>query len=134
MLQNEFEERIGQSVSWKDYQIVDTVYSWYPEDMSKDQMAELWKIGGMRLIKDLYPTAARMMELQDRIEKYNKEKMEALRRAKEAGAMITHLLECKRAFVAGEDRIDNEIMHEALGELDVLAEADALPDDGTEGL
>jgi hypothetical protein len=33
---------------------------------------------------------------------------------------LTHLLEVKRAFVAGEDRIDNEIMHEALGSLDIL--------------
>lgn len=134
MLQQEFEERIGQAVTWEDYQIIDTVYSWYPEDMSKDQMAELWKIGGMRLIKDLYPTAARMMDIQGRIEKYQKERREALRLAKEADAMITHLIECKRAFVAGEDRITNEIEHEALGELDALAEADALPDDGAEGL
>ena len=96
MLQQEFEERIGQSITWEDYQIVDTVYSWYPVDMSKDQMAEIWKIGGMRLIKDLYPTAARMMELQERIENVTK-RMEALRRAKEA-------------------------------------DADALPDDGAEGL
>jgi hypothetical protein len=134
MLQNEFEERIGQAVTWEEYQIVDTVYSWYPEDMSKDQMAELWKIGGMRLIKDLYPTAARMMDLDTRIRKYQKERTEALRQAKEADAMITHLIECKRAMVAGENRIYNEIMHEALGELDVLADADALPDDGVEGL
>lgn len=134
MLQQEFEERIGQAITWEDYQIIDTVYSWYPEDMSKDQMAELWKIGGMRLIKDLYPTAARMMDLDTRIRKAQKDRSEALRLAKEADAMISHLIECKRAFVAGKDRIDNEIMHEALGELDALADADALPDDGADGL
>ena len=120
MLKEEFESRIGQEVTWDDYKIIDTVYTWYPEEMSKDGIAEIWKIGGMRVIKDMYPTAARMVDIDSRIRKAQKDKAEALRLAKEADAQLTHLLEVKRAFVAGEDRIDNEIMHEALGSLDIL--------------
>lgn len=120
MLKEEFESRIGQEVTWDEYKIIDTVYTWYPEDMSKDRIAEIWKVGGMRVIKDMYPTAARMVDIDSRIRKAQKDKAEALRLAKEADAQLTHLLEVKRAFVAGEDRIDNEIMHEALGELDIL--------------
>lgn len=131
MLKEEFESRIGQEVTWDDYKIVDTVYTWYPEDMSKDRIAEIWKVGGMRVIKDMYPTAARMVDIDSRIRKAQKDKAEALRLAKESDAQLTHLLEVKRAFVAGEDRIDNEIMHEALGSLDIL---DFQDDDNGEDL
>ncbi len=120
MLQEEFESRIGQEVTWDEYKIIDTVYTWYPEDMTKDRIAEIWKVGGMRVIRDMYPTAARMVDIDSRIRKARKDKTEALRLAKEADAQLTHLLEVKRAFVAGEDRIDNEIIHDALGSLDIL--------------
>lgn len=120
MLQQEFEERIGQKISRDMYEIVEAVYVYYPAEMSKDQIAELWKIGGYRLFMDLYPTAARMMDIEEFIQKVQKQRYEIGRLLKEADEKIAYLNESKKAIIAGS--------------LDALAAADALPDDGTEGV
>ena len=114
MLKEEFESRIGREVTWDEYKIIDTVYTWYPEDMTKDKIADIYKIGGMQMIKDLYPAAARMLDIDARIRRLVNEKERFWKQIKEADAELTRMLEVKRAFVAGEDRIDNEVTHKAI--------------------
>lgn len=62
----EFEERIGGEVRQSDYDIIEHVYTWHPTISNidgKEQIAMLYKMGGMCLIKDMQPTAKLMEEL-----------------------------------------------------------------------
>ena len=66
MTKQEFEERIGGEVRQKDYDIIEYVYTWHPaisNTEGKDQIATIYKMGGMCIIKDMQPTAKLMEEL-----------------------------------------------------------------------
>ena len=54
MMKHEFEERVGVEISDREYELIETVYTWHPaisEAGGKDQIATLYKTGGMPLIK-----------------------------------------------------------------------------------
>lgn len=75
-MKSEFEQRINRSISDSDYRIVDTVYTWHPSidsNKGKDQLAYLYDNYGMRIIKDMLPTAEKAKDLLKRIEKLNAE-------------------------------------------------------------
>ena len=60
MNKQEFENRIGGFISIEQYRDIEFVYTWHPSvhDVNgKDVIAQLYKLGGMRLIKDMMPTA-----------------------------------------------------------------------------
>ena len=60
MNKQEFENRIGGFISVEQYRDIEFVYTWHPSvpDVNgKDVIAQLYKFGGMRLIKDMIPTA-----------------------------------------------------------------------------
>lgn len=70
MTQEEFECRLGRSVSKDDYEKIEKVYLFHPsiDDVSgKDEITTIFKIGGMRLINDMMPTAMRGEELETEI-------------------------------------------------------------------
>lgn len=72
MTKQEFEERLGRSVTASDYEKIEQVYIFHPsisEVEGKDEIVALFKIGGIRLIKDMLPTAMRAKELEIEIGK-----------------------------------------------------------------
>ena len=68
MMKHEFEQIIGSEVSTNDYEIIEKVYTWHPtisNTTGKQQIADLYKIGGMPLIKNMVETAEIMQSLDD---------------------------------------------------------------------
>ena len=79
MTKQEFEERVGAEISDSEYKVIETVYTWHPaisEVGGKDQIATLYKTGGMPLIKSMLEAASIMMDLE-------KERQQAMRRLEE---------------------------------------------------
>ena len=61
MLQKEFEERIGRSVSEKEYVEANAMYMAAGDGMGKDVFCREWEeIGGSPLLKGLFETACRL--------------------------------------------------------------------------
>ena len=60
MTKQEFEQRINSTVCESDYDIIEYVYNFHPsidEVHGKDDIANIYKIGGMRIIRDMEKTA-----------------------------------------------------------------------------
>lgn len=59
MMLDEFNSRIKESVTEKEYEAVEMVYMYYPtlKDMNKDDFARLYEMIGMVGITDLYKRA-----------------------------------------------------------------------------
>lgn len=75
-MKSEFQERINRSITDSDYAIVEYVYTWHPSidpNKGKDQIAYLYDNFGMRIIRDMLPTAEKSEDLLKRIEKLNAE-------------------------------------------------------------
>lgn len=67
MNKGEFEQRVGQSVSDKDYRVIETVYQWHPavkEVSGKDEVAELYKSFGMTIFYDMMARAEVNREME----------------------------------------------------------------------
>lgn len=67
MTKQEFETRANTKVIHADYEIIEYVYTFHPaidEVKGKDQIAELYNLGGMRLMKDMVPTAKKMEQYE----------------------------------------------------------------------
>lgn len=72
MMKEEFEKIAGVQVTPEDYKEIEFVYLWHPsisETDGKNQIATLWNIGGLRLIRDMKETARITMELEEEIRK-----------------------------------------------------------------
>ena len=70
MNKQEFEKLINGSVSNEDYKIIELVYTYHPsipEVNGKGQIATLYQLGGIRLIKDMQATAIRGKQLEETI-------------------------------------------------------------------
>lgn len=70
MMKHEFEKKLGKPVTRKEYKDIEFVYTFHPSVSNtegKKQIVELYKIGGMRLIKDMMPTARKAQELENKI-------------------------------------------------------------------
>lgn len=69
MMKQEFEQLIGGKICDENYSIVEVVYATHPSisaENGKVEIANIYKLpGGMRIIKDMVPTAAQMAELID---------------------------------------------------------------------
>lgn len=105
MMKKEFEERLGAEVSEKNYRIIEIVYNWHPAVASvngKDQIVELYKIGGMSVINGMVEAAviirdleeeerkikASLRKIQDRIERVNNGDFELERCKNEAEQLL----------------------------------------------
>lgn len=70
MMKEEFEQRIGKTISNGDYKVIEAVYTFHPSIdnvRGKDQIADLYKIGGMRIMRDMLPTAEKAKSLDENI-------------------------------------------------------------------
>ena len=86
MTKKEFEKIIGMELTPFDYELVETVYTWHPSisnENGKQEMATLYRLGGIRIIKDMYPTAKCAMNIQHQKDKMRGE-MEYLDRQYQA--------------------------------------------------
>ena len=92
MMKSEFEAKIADllvgdqtapAVSDENYKIIEKVYNFHPsisETEGKKQIAYLYINFGMRVIRDMVPTAEKAEELEDRIRQARMQ-METLQRA-----------------------------------------------------
>ena len=74
MTKAEFEGKLGKEISEKDYSIIEYVYNFHPSISNtegKTQIAELYKLGGMRLIRDMVQTATQAEALENKIRETN---------------------------------------------------------------
>ena len=70
MMKHGFEEKLGSQVTESEYKDIEFVYTFHPSISNTEgetQIAQLYKIGGMRLIKDMIPTARKAQELNNKI-------------------------------------------------------------------
>ena len=70
MMQSEFEKLIGKRIESDDYRVIEYVYMNHPviDDVKgKQQMADLYKIGGMSIIKDMVKTAKLAASIERKI-------------------------------------------------------------------
>jgi hypothetical protein len=82
MMKHEFEARIKATVSAEDYVVIEKVYAFHPiidEVDGKDQIAQLYKLGGMALINDMVPRAEEAQQLENEIFHYRREIEDAQR-------------------------------------------------------
>lgn len=57
MLQSEFDRLTSRPYTEAEFSEIHYVYCYHPAVRSKKDIAELWTIGGICLIKDMLPTA-----------------------------------------------------------------------------
>jgi hypothetical protein len=72
MNKQEFEEKIGKEISDSDYQAIEIVYMWHPSisnSNGKQQIADIYAIGGMTIIMDMLWRAERAFEIGQKIAK-----------------------------------------------------------------
>ena len=67
MLKEELESLIGQQVTGDQYDLINHVYMWHPADFSKQSIANLWKMGGQELFRELTPAADKLYELETKV-------------------------------------------------------------------
>lgn len=69
MLKSEFDSRILAPVTPEEYEIIETVYTYYPDEgkFDKDLAATLYQTFGMRIFNDLYPRAKEVKNLETQI-------------------------------------------------------------------
>lgn len=82
MLKEEFERRIGETVSDDAYKEIEYVYEFHPsisETCGKDQIATIWMIGKGRIIKDMMNTAREAERIETEIRRTNS-KLESLKK------------------------------------------------------
>lgn len=112
MMKQEFEERVGVEISDQDYKVIETVYTWHPainEVGGKDQIATLYKTGGMPLINSMMEAASIMQDL-------DKERQRAIRHLEKINKRIKVVTEgdlteeqCRRDAVGMFDKADSQI-------------------------
>lgn len=71
MMKQEFEKLIGSEISPENYKTVETVYMYHPlmaGETPKQTIAEIYKIGGIGLIRDMLPTANKFAVLEESVE------------------------------------------------------------------
>ena len=102
MQKQEFEQLIQTAISDEEYRIIDKVYTWHPaisETAGKSQIADLYRSGGMTVIKNMEETADVLIEL-DRQEREYLKRIEEIRQRKDK--VKAGNLEYERARIAVE--------------------------------
>lgn len=81
MMKHEFEEIIGGFVKKEEYDAIEFVYIWHPafsNEDGKQQIADIYKAGGMTVINDMSKRAVLNKDLEEMISKC-RERMEFLK-------------------------------------------------------
>lgn len=83
MTKSDFEKLINESITSIGYEKIETVYMYHPcinnKANGKEEIAHLYNKYGWIIINDMYPRAALIKDLQNRIRKLEDELSEALR-------------------------------------------------------
>ena len=72
MTKLEFTNRIGKDIQNNEWEEISIVYAFHPaiHDVGgKDEIASIYKIGGMQIIKDMLPRAQRIADLEIVVQK-----------------------------------------------------------------
>lgn len=72
MMKSEFEEIIGRTVKEEEYDAIEFVYTWHPaisDTDGKQQIADLYKAGGMAVINDMSKRALMARDIEAMISK-----------------------------------------------------------------
>lgn len=109
MTKDEFESRIGREVSASEYEEIEYVYTWHPAIKNvegKDQIAAIFNVGGMMVIRSMKEAAAMAEtveeELRAELRKVERLK-ERLQRLKDGDTSYERCIkEVERAFNAAE--------------------------------
>lgn len=70
MMRREFEEIIGSAVKKEEYDAIEFVYTWHPafsNTEGKQQIADIYKAGGMTVINDMSKRAVLNKDLEEMI-------------------------------------------------------------------
>lgn len=67
MMKEELETMIDRQVSVDQYNLVNHVYMYHPANLSKQSIANLWKMGGQEIFKELEPAADKACEIKMKI-------------------------------------------------------------------
>lgn len=67
MLQSEFDQLTSRPYTEAEFSEIHYVYCYHPSVESKKDIAELWTIGGICLIKDMLLTARRVEEAEQKM-------------------------------------------------------------------
>lgn len=127
MTKQEFEQRIGAQISRQDYNVVEKVYMWHPlipNACGKDKIAELYKLGGMTLMQDMF-ARAQQIEQKDsdlrRVYATLREKRDEIRaESQKLGEQITELSEKRKQLYREDEEIITR-MNEIQAELQNIA-------------
>ena len=127
MTKQEFEQRIGAQISRQDYNVVEKVYMWHPlipNVCGKDKIAELYKLGGMTLMQDMF-ARAQQIEQKDsdlrRVYATLREKRDEIRaESQKLGEQITELSEKRKQLYREDEEIITR-MNEIQAELQNIA-------------
>jgi len=67
MMKAEFEGMIKGSVTAEDYKVIELVYMYYGEQLTKERAVDLYHIFGSRIFYDMAPRARKIADLEDAV-------------------------------------------------------------------
>ena len=127
MTKQEFEQRIGAQISRQDYNIVEEVYMWHPlipNAGGKDKIAELYKLGGMTLMQDMFARAQQLEQQDTNLRReygeLRKEYEQVRTEHEQINARIQELMENRKALCMRSEELVTR-MNEVQAELDKIA-------------
>ncbi len=83
MLQSEFEQLTDRPFTEEEFSTIHYVYCYHPAANTHAAIAQLWTLGGIRLILDMLPTAKKLEGIEADM-KVEQEKLNALKARYEA--------------------------------------------------
>ena len=127
MTKQEFEQRIGAQISRQDYNVVEKVYMWHPlipNACGKDKIAELYKLGGMMLMQDMFARAQQIeqkdSDLRREYATLREKREEICVESQKLGEQITELSEKRKQLYREDEEIITR-MNEIQAELQNIA-------------
>jgi len=70
MMKQEFEELIQKEITKEEYDLIEMIYTTYPgihDVYGKKQVADLYKVYGIRIFEDMLPRAEKIYQLEMQI-------------------------------------------------------------------
>ncbi len=74
MTKSEFEDLVHGSVTDEEYELIETIYMWYPairNTSGKEEVAELYLSFGIIIFKDMFQRAMKLKEIDGEIRSLN---------------------------------------------------------------
>ena len=70
MMRSEFEKLMGKKLDHNEYNIIETIYFNYPEEIEKDTIVKMYNEGGISNLQNLYKRAKEMefMSIEEQID------------------------------------------------------------------